>query len=102
MSLDAMVAGMYGQVPLFTVNDVDTGTAINLSSFTTIEVELKAPDGSIATKTASFNDDGGDGVISYTWADGDIHTGGKWHVRGKASKTGQVLYSKWKEFDVEE
>lgn len=81
---------------------VKDGTAQDISSYTTRQYILKSPAGTIATKTAAFDTDGTDGILSYTFADGDIDRTGTWTVQARIAKTGVELTAKALRFNVED
>jgi len=103
MSLNKIIVGDYGQTIQFTVIDVDTDAAADVSAYTTSQdVQFKDPDGNIATETAGFNGDGSDGLVDYTLADGDIDEGGRWRVRVRLKSGSAQLTTEWLEFEPEE
>ena len=53
-------------------------TAEDISSATTKEYIFSKPDGTTVTKTAQFDSDGTDGILSYTTVDGDTDLVGVW------------------------
>ena len=89
MSLDKLQAGDYGQEIQLTYIDVDTNAAADISAYSdTLQIILVDPSGNAAAKTAAFENDGTDGIISYTLVNGDLDEGGKWHIYGRAIATG--------------
>ena len=70
---------------------VKDGTAQDISSYTTRQFILRSPTGTTATKTAEFDTDGTDGVLSYTFEEDDIDRAGNWSVQARISKTGVEL-----------
>lgn len=90
--------GDYGSVGRLTVTE--DGTAVDISSFTTLQFVFRGPDGEQTTKTAAFDTNGVNGVLAYTIEDGLFDEAGAWAVRAKASKTGVSVSSDWIEFDV--
>ena len=102
MSWKYIIAGDYGQVAKLTFIDIDTGSAADISGYTTTQQMIfKDPDGNIATKTAAFDSDGSDGIVKYTLADGDIDEEGTWHVCARVTSDTAQLTSEWHEFEVE-
>lgn len=67
----------YGAVMELTVKD-ESGDAVDLSSASTYTITFRKPDGSTATKDLSFGTDGSDGVVTYTFIDGDLDQAGLW------------------------
>jgi hypothetical protein len=80
-----VAVGSYGQTLLITLKDLD-GTAQDVSGFDTAANQMLAlgvsPDGKKRPSAAlDFNGDGSDGVVSWTWASGDIDRPGDWEVQ---------------------
>lgn len=93
-----ITSGDYGWVGKLTVRE--DGVAVDLSSYTTLQLILRSPEGVESTVAAEFDTDGTDGVLSYTVTDGDIDSAGRWQVRARVAKTGVVLNSAWHLFQV--
>lgn len=78
----------------------DGGTAVNLSSATTKQIILLAPDGTKLTKTATFVTDGTDGKIKYATIAGDLTQEGEWKLQAHVT----MLTGEWRSdvqtFDV--
>ena len=81
---------------------VQDGTAVDISAYTTRQFIFKSPIGAVTTKTATFDDDGTDGILKYTVADGDIDRAGSWRVQARIAKTGVELTSDPLHFQVED
>lgn len=65
------------------------GSAKDISSAGTLEIHFKKPDGTLATETAAFIDDGSDGWIRWTNdAAGDWDQRGTWKYYGNAVASG--------------
>ncbi len=62
--------GDYGVPHEITIKE--NGVAVNISNATLMVLTYKKPDGSTAVKTPAFKTDGADGVIIYTFEQGDI------------------------------
>lgn len=77
MSVPDIRVGNIGTIFRFTVQDQD-GTAVDLSSATTLEIRFKKPDRSVITRTAVFTTDGTNGQIQYTTVSGDLDIDGSW------------------------
>ena len=77
-----VAVGSYGQSILITLKDLD-GNVQNVSGFTGTKTAIGiAPNKrKTVTATITFNSDGSDGVITWTWASGDIDTPGDWEVQ---------------------
>jgi len=77
-----VAVGSYGQTILITLKDFD-GVAQNVSAYTGTRsaIALSPDGGKRVTATVSFSTDGTDGIISWTWAAGDIDRPGDWQVQ---------------------
>ena len=95
MTLKNIPLGSYGFEIVMEVQDTDTSSAIDISSYTAQIMDFEDPDGNVASLTAAFDSDGTDGKIAYTVADGDIDEEGTWQIRAKLTRSGVVLYSTW-------
>lgn len=60
----------------------EDGAAVDVSGVSTKQLILRKPDGTIATKTATFTVSGTDGRIQYTSVAGDFDLAGMWGVQG--------------------
>jgi hypothetical protein len=103
--MKAIVLGSYGYPFVLEIyhpdSDPTTDPAEDISSYTTIQVEIKDPSGNIATETAAFFTDGTDGKVKYTTVLNDIDEIGNWNIRAKVSVSGLiVMYSTWLGFPV--
>lgn len=79
----------YGWVATVTIQQ--DGTALDISAFTTLQLGFVNPSGAVTLKTAEFDSDGTDGVLTYTVEDGLIDTVGGWKVFGRiASDTAEI------------
>lgn len=76
------------------------GTAVDISAYTTCQFVFRKPDGTTVTKTATFDDDGTDGVLNYTVESGLIDVPGRWRVWAVIAKTGAELTSDPVRFDA--
>ena len=63
-------AGDYGVPHDITIKE--NGVAVNIQSATLMQLTYKKPDGSTLVKTPAFKTNGTDGVITYTFEQGDI------------------------------
>lgn len=101
MSLANIVKDDYGQEIQLTFIDVDTSAAADISGYSsTISMIFTSPSGASTTKTAAFEDDGTDGVISYTIESGLLDAAGQWQVRGRVSSGVATLTTARHYFDV--
>lgn len=85
MSLPDIHKNDVGTVLAITFVDED-GTAIDISTATTKNINLRKPGGTVATKNGDFDTDGTDGVLVYvTEKNGsiyDLDTCGTWEIQG--------------------
>jgi len=101
MSLDKISKDDYGYSILLTFIDTDTNSADDISAYTTAQyMVFQDPMGTEHEKSASFNTDGSDGVVTYTVQDGDIPMSGEWKVRIKVQSGSSIIRSEWETFDV--
>jgi hypothetical protein len=91
-------ANDYGYLMKLTI--VQNGVAVDISSYTTRKYLLTDPGGTVAEKTVAFDDDGLDGVLTYTVQAADIDEGGSWKVQARLEKTGVRLTSQHHTFHV--
>lgn len=100
MSLQNIIASDYGQVIELTFIDVDTDAAADISGYsTTKQMIFTLPDGTSATKTATFKTDGTDGIIQYT-VESSFLTAGAWEVRGRVLSASAQLSTALHSFKV--
>ena len=59
----------------------DSGTVVDVSGATTKQLLLKKPDGTVATKNASFTTNGVDGKLRYTTLANDLDAAGVWELQ---------------------
>ena len=100
MSWEDIHVDDYGWIGKLTLQQ--DGTAIDISSYTTLQYILKDPNAVTSTKVAAFDSDGTDGILKYTIADGDIDEVGNWYVQARITKVGAVLTSDWLKFQVQD
>jgi hypothetical protein len=81
---------------------VQDGAAVDISTYTTRQFILRSPVGAISTKTAIFDTDGADGVLKYTFVDGDIPRAGNWSVQARIIKNNVELTTNELRFFVAE
>jgi hypothetical protein len=93
MSLAGIHVDDYGYAIELTVNDKDTDTSADISSFTTQSYLLRDPIGVTTTKTASFKTDGTEETRTYTIANGDIDRVGRWRIQVQISDASSVITS---------
>ena len=101
-TLKGITAGEYGKNIVLTL--VDSGTAVNISSYSTITVEFKHDKGDI-TRTAAFVTDGTNGQIQFSFgsaSDQNLPYEGTWKGQVILYKTGELSRSEVFEIKVEE
>jgi len=91
--------GDVGTVFVGTVTD-DTGHVVDISGATTKQLTFKKPNGSKATKAATFMTNGTDGKMQYTAVDGDVDQVGGWKLQGKVVLPSGTWYTDVHRFDV--
>jgi hypothetical protein len=93
MSLAGIHVDDYGYALEITVNDKDTDTSTDISTYTTRSFLLRDPAGTTTTKTALFKTDGTDGALTYTVVTGDIDQPGRWQIQVQLSDGSSVITS---------
>lgn len=71
--------GDIGTVLVVTI--LEDGSAVDISSASSLQIILRKPDGVSYTKTATIYTDGTDGKLSYTVLDGDLDAAGLWKIQ---------------------
>ena len=92
----------FGTVLLITIKDQDDAT-VNVSSADAEakrQITFRRKDGSEITKSLSFDSDGTDGKVEYTFADGDIDITGEWEYQVYLDLTAGEWYSSKAVFTV--
>jgi hypothetical protein len=86
----------------FQIDVVDeTGTIVDISSATLMEIRFALPDGSVVVQTASLVTDGKDGQMHYVTLDGDLSQSGNWKMQGYVElNPSQKLYTDITKFKV--
>ena len=74
---------------------LDGGSTVDLSSATLKQVELRKPDDTSVTRTASLFGDGSgsSGVMYYNTVSGDFDQTGNYKLQGKVSLTSGTYYT---------
>ncbi len=85
---------------LFTIQDCDSETAVDISASTSIEISFKRADGSTLAVAGAFLTDGTDGKVYYDAVAGDINSTGYWKVQGKVAFASGLFYSDIHKFQV--
>jgi len=65
-----------------TVQVLDSGTAMDLSTATLLKIFIKRADGSVLEKTASLSTSGTDGKMQYVTTDDDLSVPGIYQIQG--------------------
>ena len=91
------------------VNDVGTrliitikesGSAVDISSATSLQIVIKSPDTTTSTKNASLYTDGTDGKITYILTSGDVSVSGRYKIQAIVQIDGGTYYSSIYTFKV--
>jgi hypothetical protein len=85
---------------LFTIQDCDSASAVDVSSASSIEIVFKKASGTSLVVTGAFLTDGTDGKVYYDTASGDIDSVGYWKVQGKVNFPTGLFYSDIHKFQV--
>lgn len=90
--LKGIVQGSYGNTITVTLTDFD-GNAQDVSTFDgTKKIYGRHKDtGKEVNATLSFDSDGSDGVLTFSWADGDIDAPGDWIVQVVLQDSGPTM-----------
>lgn len=75
MATQQFPLGSYGQSIRATITE--NGSAVNISSATSLKIRFRTPDGQTIEKTATFVTDGSDGVMGYTVESGLFDIGNR-------------------------
>lgn len=101
MPVEEVHVGDIGTV--FTVTVADSGTPVDISAATTIEIIFGKPyDNASVTKTAVFVTDGTDGKIKYTTVANDLNIAGPWEIQARITLPTGTWRSEVGEFTVHE
>lgn len=88
---------------LFQLTIVDkVEKAVNISAATTLEIRFHKPDSTSVDKTATFSNDGTDGLIEYSTVAGDLDMAGKWRIQARIVTPVGGWRSEIEVFDVKE
>jgi len=79
---------------------LEDGQPLDISTFSTLEVEWIRPDGTSFTRTASFDTDGRDGVIRYIVEPGTLDRPGRWGIRARIANASTDIRSETVWFHV--
>lgn len=92
--------GDVGTKFMFTIQDCDTTTPVDISTSTSVEIVFKKADGSTLSVTGAFLTDGTDGKVYYDTSAGDVDQIGYWKVQGKVNFPNGNFYSDIHKFQV--
>lgn len=79
MSANEVHVGDIGTI--FELTVMDGASVVDVSTATTKEIVFRKPDGTTATKTATFTTNGSDGKIRYATVANDLDKHGTWKVQ---------------------
>ena len=79
---------------------IDDGSAVDISSASSIKMIIKKPDQTSSTKTASFNTDGTDGKMKYVIVSVDVDQVGNYKLQVKVVIGSATYYSSVSTFKV--
>lgn len=65
-----------------TVQVLDSGSVMDISGATLLEIRLRKSDGTVIVKPAVFSTDGTDGKMEYVTTDDDLTTSGLYQIQG--------------------
>ena len=77
------VVGDIGTIIELTIKDQDLAV-VDISSASTLQILMKAPDGTVTTQTGVLSGDGTDGKMRYVTQAGDWTMHGVWEIQGRA------------------
>jgi len=81
-------------------NDTNTDMPADLSTATSLIIELKRPDNTKISKTGLLSTNGSDGKMYVVTIDGDINVEGTYYIQGYVASTGWEGYSSVGKFEV--
>ena len=90
--------GDIGTKLLVTITDNDA--IVNISSATSLSIFIKKPDGSILTRSGTFETNGTDGKMYYATVSGDIDTAGSYKLQGRVTLSNGSFYTSTVTFKV--
>jgi hypothetical protein len=90
--------GDIGTKLLVTITDDDV--IVNISSASSLSIFIKKPDGSILTRSGTFETNGTDGKMYYTTVSGDINTSGSYKIQGRVTLSNGSFYTSTATFKV--
>ena len=90
--------GDIGTKLLVTITDNDA--IVNISSASSLYIFIKKPDGSILTRSGTFETNGTDGKMYYTTVSGDIDTAGSYKLQGRVILANGSFYTSTVTFKV--
>ena len=84
----------------FLVTIKDGASAVDVSGASTKQIIIQKPSGTKLTLTATFDDDGTDGKISYTTVADDLDEAGSYKLQGKVVISDGTFYTDITSFKV--
>jgi hypothetical protein len=83
-----------------TVTVTEGGSAMNISTATTKNINLLSPGGTTSENTALFTTDGSEGKIYYVTVTDDIDEEGPWKIQAHIITPSKNFKTKWGTFTV--
>ena len=80
--------GTVFRVTIYDTTSTGGSTVADVSDTTTRTLYFGRPDGSTFARSAVFTNDGTDGKIEYTTADGDLDVAGTWSIQAYVVSSG--------------
>ena len=90
--------GDIGTKILITVYDGDN--IVNLSASTALTIQIKKPNGTVLSKSASLDTDGTDGGMKYYTLSGDFDVAGAYYIQGIVNISGGTFHTDSQMFRV--
>ena len=84
----------------FLVTVTDDGSAVDISSATSLVIYIKKPDGTTLTRTGVLNSDVTDAKMYYISVSGDLDAAGSYKIQGKVSLSAGTFYTSISTFKV--
>ena len=78
----------------------DDGTAVDISSASSLSVFIRKPDGTVLTRTGTLNTTGTDGKMYYITLAGDLDAAGHYKIQGKVILPSGTFFTSISTFKV--
>ena len=82
------------------VTVTDDGSAVDISSASSLQILIKKPDGTLLTRTAVLDSSGSDGKMYYITVSGDLDAAGHYKLQGKVVLSAGTFYTSISTFKV--